>query len=198
MISVCIFCLLCATHTPCSSHGEVAHKSFRDLNGNRTNEFNQPVRDRYRERLKENGNVSETTLATLLSPSSPSSSTMKLDNYQRNLLNNNNNIHDRNDDNNGSRYLINSNNNETTETNIDINKEEAKDVDQDTTNRLREESMLKLFRQFGDGNKMNFDDFQRFLHHIVNNHNNNNNADDANEFDTIYIEKRNNLVSTNI
>lgn len=55
MISVCIFCFLCATHTPCSSHAEVTHKNLRLVHSDGTNLSNPlSLKDRDRERLKVN------------------------------------------------------------------------------------------------------------------------------------------------
>lgn len=114
MISVCIFCFLCATHSPCASHAQLAHQSAH------SGSHPEPYRERLKgpedlgaigakanESLIDNSNSSG---STLYSPTSDSSSSVS-------------------------------------------NKKEDR----------RGAALKRLFSLYGDGEKMSFEDFQKFV-----------------------------------
>ncbi|KRT85350.1 hypothetical protein AMK59_707 [Oryctes borbonicus] len=140
VISVCIFCLICATHTPCASH--ITTMTTRDAQ--RLMEFDTP----YKERLKPTSAIPGDK-----NPGAEASRLLiKRDTDAQPQQQNNNKYRSNNSHNNSS----NNHNSSDVRNKKDLNRNEL-DMAQ---------YMKKLFNTYGNGDTMTLDGFERMMHRL--------------------------------
>lgn len=140
VISVCIFCFICATHSPCASHAAVSHENTHKNDFGKTNgpnnppliqELRLPSREKFKEKIDPNissNNINRLISTIIVSPKDKRNSSV------RNLV----------------RRNVNDVNGNTTHLN--------------NSAKLQDEDYLKkIFTLYGDGNSMNMEGFERLI-----------------------------------
>lgn len=137
VISVCIFCFICATHSPCASHAAVSHENAHKNDFGKTNGPNNPpliqelqLTSREKYKLKNDlNNIGNRLISTnfVSSKAKRNSSVHRLVKRKANDINSN-----------------------TTQLNNSAKFQE-------------EDYLKKIFMLYGDGNSMNMEGFERLI-----------------------------------
>lgn len=136
VISVCIFCFICATHSPCASHAAVSHENAHKNDFGKTDASSNPpliqeTRFTSREKYKLKNDLNSDNINRLVSTNSVSSK-----------------------QNNPTRKLVKRN---TKDVNINATQLNNSAKIQD------EDYLKKIFTLYGDGNTMSMEGFQKLI-----------------------------------
>lgn len=140
LISVCIFCFICATHSPCASHAEVRNETTARNGTDRFPDFGNPPLSQNEEVPLQETFKTKLNKSERLTPSDVDSNNKNYSNIP--VIN-----------------LVKRSDNNVNGTKIN----EAADDKSD----LQSESYIKkIFAEYGDGDTMTMDGFERLMRHL--------------------------------
>lgn len=138
VISVCIFCFICATHSPCASHGEVTHGTYN---------YRSPLRDPGIPTLFQ-GNVAPREKDKITNSALDKGPIQQLRSVKLKRNVNNNFIH----------------NIKKRDSNVDVNNKLSLSNNTNSSRKMDHDIYLKkIFTLFGDGDRMTMEGFQRLI-----------------------------------
>ncbi|KAL3288461.1 hypothetical protein HHI36_002906 [Cryptolaemus montrouzieri] len=137
ILSVCIFCLICATHSPCSSHAAVKHESVRIRHENSSTAYSNPPSTKNMEI------ISRVKLKSDFESSAESTKKLKKKDCEE--------CQDKIEIQSGEHNLL-------KRRSINTNKSED--------SLLKKSYSKKIFEKFGDGTTMNMEEFQKFIERL--------------------------------